>query len=264
MGIETKQRGKKVLRVGLLALGCPKNVVDAERLLGRFLEGGYDLTPDPARADLLVVNTCGFKADAEAESREVILEMAAIKAAYPGKRLVVTGCLAQRYGERLREEIPAIDLLIGTTGHDQLLDLLQAAAAPMPTADFATASENAPRILTTLPHTAYLKIAEGCDNPCAFCIIPRLRGPFRSRPMDEILGEAKALAAGGVREIQVVSQDTTLYGRDLEPRSDLVALLERLGALENLHWIRLLYLYPTLITDRLLDFIAASGKVLPY
>ncbi|MBF0293717.1 MAG: 30S ribosomal protein S12 methylthiotransferase RimO [Magnetococcales bacterium] len=255
---------KRKLRVGLLALGCPKNVVDAERLLGRFLEGGYEPTTDPAQADLLVVNTCGFKADAEAESREVIREMAAIKAAHPGKRLVVTGCLAQRYGERLREEMPAIDVLLGTTGHDRLLELVQAPSPAMPEADFGTASERAPRIITTLPHTAYLKIAEGCGNPCSFCIIPRLRGPFRSRPLDEVVGEARALADGGVRELQVVSQDTTLYGRDLRPRIDLTTLLNRLTTIKKIRWIRLLYLYPTLITDALLDHIAASEKVLPY
>ncbi|MEO5333672.1 MAG: 30S ribosomal protein S12 methylthiotransferase RimO [Magnetococcus sp. YQC-5] len=262
MGI--KQPGKKSLKVGLLSLGCPKNVVDAERLLGRFLEGGYDLTVDPAKADLLVVNTCGFKADAEAESREAILEMAAIKAAHPGKRLVVTGCLAQRYGEQLRTEIPAIDVLAGTTGHDQLMEWLRAPSSRMPEPDFVTASDQAPRILTTLPHTAYLKIAEGCSNPCTFCIIPKLRGPFRSRPLEEIVGEAQALADGGVREITLVSQDTTLYGRDLQPRLDLVVLLNRLEQIKKIRWIRVMYLYPTLITDALLDCFAASEKILPY
>ncbi|MBF0339800.1 MAG: 30S ribosomal protein S12 methylthiotransferase RimO [Magnetococcales bacterium] len=261
-----KRRLKKprALRVGLISLGCPKNVVDAERLLGRFLEGGYEPTANPEEADLLVVNTCGFKADAEAESREAILEMAALKAAHPGKRLVVTGCLAERYGERLREEIPAIDLLAGTTGHDQVLGRLRIPITPMPAADFTHASELAPRVLTTLPHTAYLKIAEGCNNPCTFCIIPRLRGPFRSRPLEEIVAEAEALAAGGVRELIVVSQDTTLYGRDLMPRLSLVDLLARLERIRGIHWIRLMYLYPTLITDALLDHMAGSSRILPY
>ncbi|MBF0212252.1 MAG: 30S ribosomal protein S12 methylthiotransferase RimO [Magnetococcales bacterium] len=261
-----KERLKKprALRVGLISLGCPKNVVDAERLLGRFLEGGYEPTSDPAEADLLVVNTCGFKADAEAESRAAILEMAALKAAHPGKRLVVTGCLAQRYGDRLQEEIPAIDLLAGTTGHDRVLERLSIPITAMPAADFATVSEVAPRLLTTPPHTAYLKIAEGCNNPCTFCIIPRLRGPFRSRPLDEIIAEAEALAAGGVKELIVVSQDTTLYGRDLTPRSNLVELLARLERVRGVRWIRLMYLYPTMITDALLDHIAASNKVLHY
>ncbi|MBF0429313.1 MAG: 30S ribosomal protein S12 methylthiotransferase RimO [Magnetococcales bacterium] len=245
-------------------MGCPKNVVDAERMLGRFFEGGYELTSDPDDADLLVVNTCGFKADAEAESREAILEMAAIKQRHPGKRLVVTGCLAQRYGERLREEIPAIDVLAGTTGHDQLLTLLKSPTPAMPVADFVTASEHGPRLLTTQPHTAYLKIAEGCSNPCTFCIIPKLRGPFRSRPLEEIVAEAKALAAGGVRELIVVSQDTTLYGRDLQPRLDLVDLLKALETVQGVRWIRLLYLYPTLITNALLDCMAGSDKILSY
>ncbi|MEO5346287.1 MAG: 30S ribosomal protein S12 methylthiotransferase RimO [Magnetococcus sp. YQC-9] len=261
---QERLKKKRLPKVGLISLGCPKNVVDAERLLGRFLEGGHDLTSDPEQADILLVNTCGFKADAEAESRAAIEEMAALKAAHPGKRLVVTGCLAQRYGERLRAEIPAIDLLAGTTGHDQLLKRLTIPITPMPEADFATTSETAPRVLTTQPHTAYLKIAEGCDNPCTFCIIPRLRGPFRSRPVDEILAEAEALAAGGVRELIVVSQDTTLYGRDLNPRLSLVDLLARLEKIRGIRWIRLMYLYPTLITDALLDHIAASERILPY
>ncbi|MBF0416984.1 MAG: 30S ribosomal protein S12 methylthiotransferase RimO [Magnetococcales bacterium] len=255
---------EKRTKVGLISLGCPKNVVDAERLLGRFLEAGHEPTSDPKQADILLVNTCGFKADAEAESRAAIAEMAALKAAHPGKRLIVTGCLAQRHGEKLREEIPAIDLLVGTTGHDHLLERLAIPISPMPAADFSLISEKAPRLLTTPPHVAYLKIAEGCDNPCTFCIIPRLRGPFRSRPPEEIVAEAEALAVGGVRELIVVSQDTTLYGRDLTPRLSLVDLLNRLERIPGVRWIRLMYLYPTLITDRLLDHIAASERILPY
>ncbi|MBF0613934.1 MAG: 30S ribosomal protein S12 methylthiotransferase RimO [Magnetococcales bacterium] len=266
MGSGWKERLKKrrAPQVGLIALGCPKNVVDAERLLGRFLEAGYEPTTDPAQADLLVVNTCGFKADAEAESRQAIAEMAALKAAHPGKRLIVAGCLAQRYGAQLQAEIPQIDLLAGTTGHDHLLERLAIPIAPMPEADFTTRSEVAPRLLTTPPHTAYLKIAEGCNNPCTFCIIPQLRGPFRSRPLEEIVAEAEALAAGGVRELIIVSQDTTLYGRDLLPRLSLVDLLARLEPIPGVRWIRLMYLYPTMITDSLLDHVAASDKVLPY
>ncbi|MBF0164700.1 MAG: 30S ribosomal protein S12 methylthiotransferase RimO [Magnetococcales bacterium] len=255
---------KRRVKVGLISLGCPKNVVDAERLLGRFLEAGHEPTSDPKQADILLVNTCGFKADAEAESRAAIAEMAALKAAHPGKRLVVTGCLAQRHGEKLRDEIPAIDLLAGTTGHDHLLERLSIPITPMPAADFSPASETGPRLLTTPSHTAYLKIAEGCDNPCTFCIIPRLRGPFRSRPLEEIIAEAEALAAGGVRELIVVSQDTTLYGRDLSPRLTLVDLLTRLERIRGVRWIRLMYLYPTLITDALLDHMAASTRILPY
>ncbi|MBF0273435.1 MAG: 30S ribosomal protein S12 methylthiotransferase RimO [Magnetococcales bacterium] len=266
MAGDWKKRLKKprAKRVGLISLGCPKNVVDAERLLGRFLDGGYEPTSNPLEADVLLVNTCGFKADAEAESREAILEMSALKAAYPGKRLVVTGCLAQRYGDRLIAEMPGIDLLAGTTGHDQVLERLAIPITPMPEADFTNASELAPRLLTTPSHSAYLKIAEGCNNPCTFCIIPRLRGPFRSRPLDEIVAEAEALAAGGVKELIVVSQDTTLYGRDLHPRLSLVELLTRLERVRGVKWIRLMYLYPTMITDALLDHIAASRKVLPY
>ncbi|MBF0627509.1 MAG: 30S ribosomal protein S12 methylthiotransferase RimO [Magnetococcales bacterium] len=263
-GWKERLRKPRAQKVGLISLGCPKNVVDAERLLGRFLEAGYEPTSDPQAADLLVVNTCGFKADAEAESRAAIREMAALKAIHPGKRLVVTGCLAQRYGEKLREEMPEIDLLAGTTGHDQVVSRLTIPISVMPAADFASASELAPRLLTTQPHTAYLKIAEGCNNPCTFCIIPRLRGPFRSRPLEEIVAEAEALVAGGVRELVVVSQDTTLYGRDLTPRLDLVDLLVRLERIRGVKWIRLMYLYPTMITDKLLDHMAGSTRILHY
>ncbi|MBF0144278.1 MAG: 30S ribosomal protein S12 methylthiotransferase RimO [Magnetococcales bacterium] len=258
--------------VGVISLGCPKNLVDTEHLLGQFRASGYLLTGNPEEADILVVNTCGFKADAEAESWEAIREMAGIKAASPGgKRLVVTGCLAERRRELLCQEIPEIDILLGTGQYDRLLPLLD--RRPTPSSAPAEVMLAPPRevephwherVLTTLPHTAYVKIAEGCNNPCAFCIIPALRGPFRSRAPDRILEEVRILANQGVLEINLVSQDTSLYGRDLTPRIDLAHLLERLRGVEYLEWIRLLYLYPTLVTDRLLEVIAEGGVVLPY
>ncbi|HIJ83031.1 MAG: rimO [Magnetococcales bacterium] len=261
-------RNRQGGKIGVISLGCPKNLVDTEKMLGRFFEAGYTLTPDPEEADLLVVNTCGFIADAEAESRQTILEMAAIKSRRPGVRLAVTGCLAQRYGRLLKEQIPAIDLLLGT--HDTAAQPRQLVAPPAHGRPVPILNplnkplEDAPRVLTTPSHTAYLKVAEGCNNPCSFCIIPQLRGPFRSRPVDELVAEAGALVKGGVLELNLVSQDTSLYGRDLTPRSSLLSLLAALENIESLQWIRLLYLYPTLVNDALLDHINQSQKVLPY
>jgi ribosomal protein S12 methylthiotransferase len=258
-------------RVGLISLGCPKNRVDSEQLLGRFLQQGYTLTPDPQQADLLVVNTCGFKADAEAESRAAIAEMAAIKAQHPGQRLVVTGCLAQRYGNELAQQMPAIDLLLGSAQYERVIPLLEAQQADgrallqvEPVTQQTAGPDPEQRILTTPAHTAYVKIAEGCNNSCSFCLIPQLRGRFRSRAPQEIEAEVRRLAAQGVVEIILVSQDTTLYGRDLAPRTALAELLRRLVTIEGIAWIRMLYLYPTLITSELLQVMAGEEKILPY
>ncbi|MBF0186884.1 MAG: 30S ribosomal protein S12 methylthiotransferase RimO [Magnetococcales bacterium] len=273
-----KSRGK----VGVISLGCPKNQVDTETMLGRFVDAGYGLTPDPNDADLLVVNTCGFIADAVEESREAIREMAEIKAAHPGKRLIVTGCLSQRLGESLMREIPEIDLMTGTGQFDRMIPLLERpsigsipiqpvegdhggsvghAEIGLPKRAF---DEEASRVLTTRPHTAYVKIAEGCNASCAFCVIPQLRGPFRSRQPEEVEREVRRLVSSGVREITLISQDTTMYGRDLAPRTSLADLLGRLNAIEELTWIRMQYLYPTLVTDALLDAVAGFEKVVPY
>ncbi|MBF0185094.1 MAG: 30S ribosomal protein S12 methylthiotransferase RimO [Magnetococcales bacterium] len=255
----------------MIALGCPKNRVDSEQLLGRFLQHGYTLTHDPDQADLLVVNTCGFKADAEAESRAAIEEMAAIKARHPDKRLLVTGCLSQRYGNALAEQIPAIDVLLGSAQYERVIPLLaanQASGQPVLQVEPVSMQANVPdpdqRVLTTPSHSAYVKIAEGCNNTCAFCIIPQLRGRFRSRPPEEIVAEVERLAAQGVVEINLVSQDTTLYGRDLSPRTSLAALLRRLGQVQAIAWIRTLYLYPTLINEELLQVMAGEEKIVPY
>ncbi|MBF0623567.1 MAG: 30S ribosomal protein S12 methylthiotransferase RimO [Magnetococcales bacterium] len=257
-------------KVGLISLGCAKNLVDSEFMLGQFRDAGYEITPDPDQADLLVVNTCGFIADAEAESRAAIQEMADLKARHPGQRLVVTGCLSQRYGAQLVKDIPGIDVLLGSGQYQELIRAVQ-----IPQADpdrpalilgppTYLPDGNARRVSTTPAHLAYVKIAEGCNNPCAFCVIPHLRGPFRSRPPLEIEAEVRQLAARGVKEINLVSQDTTLYGRDLSPRTDLTSLLNRLEDIDGILWIRLLYLYPTLISDRLLITILRQPKVVPY
>ncbi|MBF0357403.1 MAG: 30S ribosomal protein S12 methylthiotransferase RimO [Magnetococcales bacterium] len=249
----------------MISLGCPKNLVDTEKMLGRFIDKGYDLTADPQEADLLVVNTCGFKADAEEESREAIAEMAAIKGAKPGVRLVVTGCLSQRYGESLRDDIPEIDVLTGTSEYEQLIHILEdSPSSPPVVTSRPVVAENGPRVLTTLPHTAYVKVAEGCNNPCAFCIIPKLRGPFVSREPEDIDEEVVSLVDEGVVEINLISQDTTLYGRDLDRRLSLADLLDGLKVIEGLAWIRLLYLYPTMVTDQLLAVMAEENNILPY
>ena len=259
-------------RVGVVSLGCPKNLVDTEKMLGRFLKQGYTLTADPEEANILVINTCGFKADAEAESREAILEMADIKANNPGKRLVITGCLAQRHGADLVREIPDIDILTGTSQYDQLIPLIEShdpdgqacVAVELPPRDNGPLQEEHPQWLTTPSHTAYVKIAEGCNNACAFCVIPHLRGRFRSRTLEAIEAEVITLSQQGVVEINLVSQDTTLYGRDLAPRTSLAALLKRLARIPGIAWIRTLYLYPTLITQGLLEVMASEEKILPY
>ena len=261
------------LCVGVISLGCPKNLVDTERMLGALRHRGHRLTDHPEEADLLVVNTCGFKADAEEESREAIAAMVQVKRDHPGKRLVVTGCLSQRYGAALRDEIPDIDLLLGSAHYDQLWPWMAShevdTVAPvhvahLPTVEPLPGPDQPPRVLTTPAHTAYVKIAEGCNNPCTFCIIPQLRGRFRSRQREDIVAEVTALARQGVREINLVSQDTTLYGRDLSPRTTLAELLKHLAAIDGIRWIRTLYLYPTLLTKGLLRVMAEEEKVLPY
>lgn len=256
--------------VGVISLGCPKNLVDTETVLADFAAKGYGVTNDPEEADVLLVNTCGFIRDAKEESVNAILEMAAIKKAHPYKKLVVTGCLSQRYGASLAEEIPEIDVLAGTSQYKDLIPIVEAKNPDFATADNRVESPRfsrepvGERVLATAPHTAYVKIAEGCNNPCAFCIIPRLRGPYVSRTPEDIEREVTALAGRGVKEIILISQDTTLYGRDLEERTSLAALLPRLAAVEGVVWIRLLYLYPTLVTAELLETMAREPKVAPY
>ncbi|MBF0138298.1 MAG: 30S ribosomal protein S12 methylthiotransferase RimO [Magnetococcus sp. DMHC-1] len=262
--------GKTDQKIGMISLGCAKNLVDSEFMLGQFRGQGYQFTHDPEQADILVVNTCAFVAEAETESREAIREMLAVKKAHPDKRIVVTGCLAQRYGERLAQDLPGLDVILGSGQYQRLIPLINS-INPNPEQPLVGLGPptflpkgTAERVLTTPSHTAYVKIAEGCNNPCTFCIIPKLRGPFRSRMPRDIEQEVRRLAKQGVKEINLVSQDTTLYGRDLSPRTDLPSLLHRLGDIDGIEWIRMLYLYPTLISDRLLITILRQEKVLPY
>jgi ribosomal protein S12 methylthiotransferase len=276
------------MKIGFVSLGCPKNLVDGEVMLGLARDAGHEVTPDAAAADVLVVNTCAFIDTAREESVDAILEMAQLKRDGRARRLIVTGCLAERYRDQLREEIPEIDVVLGTGQVPGIVGAIEPdqpdtpddSARPLPlfrsrseltpaasgAADLPTYIYDAdtPRLITTPRHYAYLKIAEGCDYTCAFCIIPTLRGKYRSRDEDSIVREAESLAARGVRELLLISQDTTFFGVDRGQRGALARLLRRLNAVAGLTWIRLLYLYPTTITDDVLDAMADCEKVCKY
>jgi ribosomal protein S12 methylthiotransferase len=284
------------MKIGFLSLGCPKNLVDGEVMLGFVREAGHDVTAEAADADVLVVNTCAFIDSAKQESIDAILEMAAHKRDGRCSRLLVTGCLAERYRDELKREIPEIDAVLGTGEVPGIVEAIGTAdhgspladrvrAEPLPLKFYAKSPSGepraanggrptvvpdylydaeTPRLLTTPKHFAYVKVAEGCDYTCAFCIIPRLRGRYRSRTMDSIVREARTLAAGGVRELLLISQDTTFYGIDRGERGGLARLLRQLNTIDGLAWIRLLYLYPTTITDDVLAAMAECDKVCRY
>lgn len=253
-------------KIGMVSLGCPKNLVDTESLLGDLTLNGYELTPEQDEAEVLVINTCGFLQASVKESIETILEMAEYKESGSCRKLIVTGCLAERHPEELLKEIPEIDHLLGTKQYPLLKNLLNGSGGQRnlihePAAYFENYGQ---RVLTTPNYTAYVKIAEGCSNQCAFCIIPQLRGPIQSRTPESILTEVQMLADNGVREVNLVSQDTTLYGYDLRLKEGLVDLLEKLNDVEGVEWIRLFYCYPTMVTERLMDTVARLDKVVPY
>ena len=276
------------MKIGLVSLGCPKNLVDSEVMLGLAQKAGHELTNDAAGADVLVVNTCAFINSAKQESIDTILEMAQHKKDGACRRLIVTGCLAERYRDELRAEIPEIDAVLGTGEVPEIVQAIGGAAMPhgasrlmfhrvaphgQPTAQPSATSPqppsyiydaNTPRLLATPKHYAYVKIAEGCDYKCAFCIIPTLRGHYRSRPADSIVREAHSLAARGVKELLLISQDTTFYGIDRHERGALARLLRQLNEVDGLEWIRLLYLYPTTIDEPTLDAMADCEKVCKY
>ena len=280
-------------KIGFVSLGCPKNLVDGEVMLGLARDAGHHITADADAADVLVVNTCAFIDRAKQESIDAILEMAARKRDGNCSRLVVTGCLAERYRDELRKEIPEIDAVLGTGEVPRILEALngrrdqesgargQDRAQPLTFFRSSTSHDSAapgarraapdyiydadtPRLLTTPKHFAYVKIAEGCDYTCAFCIIPTLRGAYRSRTPESVVREARQLAERGVKELLLISQDTTFYGNDRGERHALARLLRDLDAIDGLEWIRLLYLYPTTITDAVLGAIAECGKVCRY
>ena len=253
-------------KVGMISLGCAKNRVDSENMLGMLRARGFEIVGDPAEADVIFVNTCGFIESAKEESIEAIFEMAQYKQR-GNVQLFVTGCLAQRYPDALLSEIPEIDGLMGVAEYTRLFEMMEAAdrrERPCYTANGARFLRT-PRVLTTPGHSAYVKISDGCDNRCAYCAIPLIRGSYSSRPFDDIVEECKALAEGGVTEVTLIAQDTSRYGCDFGDGHYLLPeLLERVSDIEKLHWVRVLYCYPDSTEDRLLDAIQRLPKVAPY
>ncbi len=260
-------------KVGMVSLGCPKNLVDSEVMMGMLARQGYELTTQSADADVLVVNTCGFIDSARQESVNTILEMAQLKQTGNLKRLIVAGCLVERYRDELQREIPEIDACIGVNQIEDILDVadplgrrrlpVYSEGASVP--ELYLYDETTPRLRATAPYTSYVKIAEGCDHTCAFCIIPKLRGTFRSRSPELIIREAEMLAAQGVKEIVLISQDTTSYGADLAlGNNGLARLVDKIADVKGVEWVRFLYCYPTNITDELLDVVRARPNVCNY
>ena len=252
-------------KVGFVSLGCPKNLVDSEVMMGILARGGYELTPRAEEADVLVVNTCSFIEPAQKESVDAILEMAEHKKFGAAKKLIVAGCLVERYREQILEQVPEVDAVVGTGEVERILEAVEGELRILPTEPPAFLYHDmTPRIVTTPKHTAYIKIAEGCDHPCTFCIIPELRGKFRSRRFESVVREAENLAAASAREITLIGQDTTFYGEDLGLRDGLAQLLEKLAGIEELQWVRFLYAYPNRVTQKLLDTIAAHPRLAKY
>ncbi len=291
----TDRASSTVTKVGFVSLGCPKNLVDSEVMMGLLARAGAELTPAAEEADVIVVNTCSFISTAQQESVNAILEMAKHKAEGKARKLVVAGCLVERFRDEIRKNIPEVDAVVGTGELEQILAATGvapvAAGSPFhilrsrPEGDARAAQgrfsreswqgaiadlpnylydETTPRVLATPGHTAYIKIAEGCDHPCSFCIIPQLRGKFRSRRFESVVAEAERLASAGVREITLIGQDTTCYGEDFGLQDGLALLLEKLVGIEELRWIRFLYAYPNKITGRLLEAIASHEKICSY
>ena len=252
--------------VHFVSLGCPKNRVDSEVMLGALAQDGFVHVADPEAAEIIVVNTCGFIEDAKKESIDTIFEMAKWKQEGQCKKLVVTGCLVQRHPEELAEGIPEIDHLLGSSDMLKLRNTLAADAAKLNVGQPADwlISATSPRILTTRGASAYLKIAEGCNHPCSFCVIPSLRGKQRSRSIDDVVQEAERLAAEGVLELNLISQDTIAYGRDLESKPTLAELVRRVADVAGIRWVRLFYLYPETMTEELIELLAQHPRVLPY
>jgi ribosomal protein S12 methylthiotransferase len=257
------------MNVHFVSLGCPKNRVDTEVMLGHTAEAGHQLVAEPEAADVIVVNTCGFIGEAKQESIDAILEMARHKQSGTCKRLVVAGCLSQRYPKELAAEMPEVDQFLGTDEVGAITKAITGTLERLSVTDTPAYlyDDASPRRRSQAPHTAYVKIAEGCDRPCAFCIIPKLRGPQRSRAPESVLREVRDLVAGGTKEICLVAQDLTTYGTDLSGEAGaprLATLLRQLAAVDGLGWIRLHYAYPSACTDELLDAIASESRVASY
>ena len=256
------------MKAGIISLGCAKNLVDTEVMLGLLRENGVELTKKPREADILIVNTCAFIETAKQESITTILNMAEYKNTGKCRSLIIAGCLGQRYGQTLLDELPEADAIIGTGAWHRIMEAVR---ETMDGKRVVLIGENetiydakTPRILTTPNYTAYLKIAEGCDNRCSFCAIPMIRGRYRSRAVEDIVLEAKQLAANGVKELNLIAQDTTAYGRDLYGEPSLARLLRELVKIDGVRWIRTLYSYPRFFTDELIDLIASEEKLVKY
>ena len=256
------------MKILFISLGCDKNLVDTEVMLGMLASRGYEMTNDEQEADIIVINTCCFIHDAKEESIQNILEMAEYKKNGSEKALIVTGCMAERYRQEILDEIPEVDEVLGTTAYDRILDAVDAALAgqhEVMTADLdALPLPETKRLVTTGGHFAYLKIAEGCDKHCTYCIIPKIRGNFRSVPMERLLKEAQDLAEQGVKELILVAQETTLYGKDLYGEKSLPKLLRELCKISGIRWIRILYCYPEEITDELIQVMKEEPKICHY
>ncbi|MCI5515794.1 MAG: 30S ribosomal protein S12 methylthiotransferase RimO [Oscillospiraceae bacterium] len=257
----------KSYKVGMISLGCPKNQVDGEVLLAKLADAGFKIVNTIEDSDIMIVNTCGFIEAAKTEAIETILEVAEYKNAGIISAIVVTGCLAERYKDDVLSELPEVDAVVGIGANSDIVKVCQKALCGISTANFPNKCYlplNEKRMLSTPPHWAYLKIAEGCDNRCAFCAIPGIRGKFRSRPMDEVIAEAKTLAAKGIKEVILIAQDTTKYGQDIYGEYKLAALLKELVKIDGIDWIRLYYCYPQRITDELIEVIRDNEKMCSY
>ncbi len=256
------------ITVGMVSLGCSKNLVDGETMLGEIAKRGYKIVADPQRASIIIVNTCTFIESAQQESVETILEMAGFKDSGVCKGLIVTGCMAQMFKEQMMEQMPEIDAVLGTGSYDKICEAIESVVAKHPYMSFESMElgvmHGDSRIISTPKYSAYIKIAEGCDNRCAYCAIPSVRGNFRSREISDVVAEAKDLAERGVKELIVIAQDITRFGEDLYKEYKLDTLLEELVKIEKIGWIRLHYCYPDKMTDSLIDVIAREDKIVKY
>src|SRR5437870_4656243 len=259
-------------KIGFISLGCPKNLVDSEVMMGRLKQNGFQITAEAGEADTLVVNTCGFIESAKKESIEAILEAAKLKTNGKARRLIVAGCLVERYRDELKAEMPEVDAFIGTSQINDILSVcdpkINTRSLPVIPLGNQSATylydESTPRVLATPSHYAFIKIAEGCDRPCAFCFIPQMRGHFRSRRFGSIVAEAQQLAEEGVKELILVAQDSSRYGEDLGKQDALAHLLRELAQTDGIEWVRVMYTYPTHVSDAYLDVLADEPKAVKY
>jgi ribosomal protein S12 methylthiotransferase len=254
------------MKIGFVSLGCPKNLVDTEVMMGQLTQAGHELTAHPSEADVIVVNTCSFIDPAKQESVDTILEMAEYKKTGRARKLIVAGCLVERFRDEIRKNMPEVDALVGTNELERITNLCEGVQPRGKSLDAYLYHDLTPRVLSTPKHYAYIKIAEGCDHPCTFCVIPQYRGAFRSRRFESVISEAKRLFSQGVREINLIGQDTTCYGEDFGLKDGLPALLARLAEMETNHpkWVRFLYAYPNKVTQKLLDTIAGHAALVKY